>query len=104
MCFEVLIKIDFELIKCLIIASPGFVKDDFFKFIKENFQKVEYLQLNKKHNIISKILLAKSSSGYLNSLNEILTVPAIESRLKDTKAVKEIKVLDEFYFVFKYCI
>jgi len=34
-CFDIMIKIDFEKIKCLIIASPGFVKDYFYKFIRE---------------------------------------------------------------------
>lgn len=32
-CFEYLMTIDFNKIKCLVLASPGYVKDDFYKFI-----------------------------------------------------------------------
>jgi len=30
-----ILDIDFSKIKCLIIASPGFVKDEFYKYIAE---------------------------------------------------------------------
>jgi len=35
LCLDSLMTIDFNVIKCCILASPGFVKDEFFEFIKE---------------------------------------------------------------------
>lgn len=34
-CFEAILDIDFSKIKALIIGSPGFVKDNFYNYIKE---------------------------------------------------------------------
>lgn len=42
MCFNSLISVDFSTLKCFIIASPGFVKDEFLKFIKEKSMSNEY--------------------------------------------------------------
>jgi protein pelota len=33
--FAALITLDFEKLKCIIIASPGFVKDQFMEYVKE---------------------------------------------------------------------
>ena len=50
---------------------------------------------------MEKFLVVKSSTGYLNSLLEILENPTVMEKLKDTKAIKEIKVLERFYNVMK---
>lgn len=59
-----------------------FVKDDFMKFFKMEIQKDQHKGLNK---VQDKIVLAKSSTGYLNSLMEILQEPNIQNRLQNTK-------------------
>jgi protein pelota len=41
--------------------------------------------------------LAKSSSGYKNSLIEALQNENVKNKLINTKASKEIKILDQFY-------
>lgn len=58
-----------ENVKCLIVASPGFVKDDFIAYLKVQVQKENYRHLSKA---LEKIMLTHSSTGYLNSLMEIL--------------------------------
>ena len=63
---------------------------------------------------LHKIMLVKSSTGYLNSLLEVLINnltnlfykkvlgdPTVLEQLKDTKACEEIKILDKFFFVMK---
>jgi len=35
LCFDALLTVDLEAIKGIIIASPGYVKDEFFKYVKE---------------------------------------------------------------------
>lgn len=100
-CFDALISIDYTEVKCVIIASPGFVKDEFFKFIQDQMLKPDLVAFNKKTNFIQKIVRAKSSTGYLSGLNEVLSDPTIQAQLKETKAIKEILVLEDFYKVNK---
>jgi len=87
-------SIDFNVIKAFVIASPGFVNQNFFKFLNEMSEKQEYsiLKTNKE-----KFILVKSSSGYKGALNEVLADPNVMNKLKDTKAIKEIEALDRFY-------
>ena len=91
----ILKSIDFSIVKVLIIASPGFVKDDFYKYILENATSIgEYKSLADNK---SKILLAHSSSGQKHALSEILEDPGIQAQLADTKYALEVKTLDRFY-------
>lgn len=90
--------IDFTNIKAVIVASPGFVNENFMKYLREVSQNEADKEF-RKH--LEKFLLVKSSTGYLNSLLEILENPMVMEKLKDTKAIKEIKVLDRFYSVMK---
>ena len=86
--------INFEVIKCVLIASPGFVKDQFFDFLFSQALKQENKVLLENK---SKFLCIHSSSGYKHSLNEILMSPSVSARLADTKAAGEVKVLQDFY-------
>merc|ERR1711862_16063 len=85
--------VDFTKIKCVLLASPGFVKDDFFKYIvRESVRKEDRPYIENKH----KFVLCKSSSGHKQSLEEVFADPCIVSKLTDTKMVKEINVLNKF--------
>ena len=90
----ILNSIDFNVIKAFVIASPGFVSHNFYKFMNEMGEKQDYsiLKANKE-----KFILVKSSSGYKGALNEVLSDPNVMNKLKDTKAIKEIEALDRFY-------
>ncbi|KPM08303.1 eRF1, BTB, and Kelch domain containing protein [Sarcoptes scabiei] len=90
---SILRHINFEVIKCLLIASPGFVKDQFYQYIMEQAIKTDNkIILENK----SKIVLCHASSGFKHSLKEILSDPLLQNRLADTKAAKEMKVLQDF--------
>lgn len=68
--------------KCVIIASPGFLRDQFLDFLL-NYADKEGLK-----NIIaqkSKFLLVHSSNGFKHAIKEILSDPAVSSKLSDTK-------------------
>lgn len=92
----VLTHIDFEFCKVILIASPGFVRDQFFKFMMDEAVKndIKVILDNK-----SKFLLVHSSSGFKHSLKEVLASPAVMSRMADTKALVEVKALETFYHV-----
>ncbi|XP_064391846.1 protein pelota homolog [Halichondria panicea] len=84
----------FEVVKCIIVASPGFVKDQFYEYIYGEAARhdVKVLFENKP-----KFLLVHSSSGHKHALKEVLADPAVAVRLADTKALAEVKTLDAFY-------
>lgn len=90
----ILRHINFEVIKCILVASPGFVKDQFCDYMFQQAVKNEWKAIidNK-----SKFLLAHSSSGHKHSLKEVLADPTVTSKLADTKASSEVKALDNFF-------
>lgn len=85
---------NFDIVKCVLVASPGFVKDHFADYLFSQAQKNEDKSLL-DHK--SKFVLVHSSSGFKHSLKEVLADPAIASKLTDTKASGEVKALDDFY-------
>lgn len=90
----ILRHINFEVIKCILVASPGFVKDQFCDYMFQQAVKNDWKAIidNK-----SKFLLAHSSSGHKHSLKEVLADPTVTARLADTKASSEVKALDNFF-------
>lgn len=80
-------------LKVLLIASPGFVKDEFFKHAQLQASRQDLRDfINNK----SKIVLCHSSSGHKHAFQEVLSRPELQSRLANTKAVAEVRVLDDF--------
>ncbi|KXJ21899.1 protein pelota homolog [Exaiptasia diaphana] len=90
----ILRHINFDVVKCVLVGSPGFVKDQFFDYMIQQATKLEWKVLLENK---SKFLLVHSSSGHKHALKEILSDSSIASRLADTKASSEVKALDTFY-------
>lgn len=90
----ILRHIDFSVVKCVIIASPGFVKDQFFDYMMQQAIKTDNKLLIENK---SKFLLVKASSGFKHSLKEVLQEPAVMNKISDTKAASEVKLLESFY-------
>lgn len=90
---SVLQYIDFHKIKCVIIASPGYVKDDFWKFFLEEAVRREDRPfiLNK-----SKFILTRASSGHKHALQEVFEDVSIQSKLADTRFSQEVQILNKF--------
>ena len=96
LCYDEFIKVDFSKIKCFILASPGFVKDEFYKHIKEKMNDEGEMKHFKQFKILEKLLLVHSSTGYKDSLSEVLGDPSVIEQLGDTKASQQIKLLEQF--------
>lgn len=90
----ILRHIDFNVVKCVIIASPGFVKDQFFEYMMQQAVKTDNKLLIENK---SKFLLVKASSGFKHSLKEVLQEQAVIAKISDTKAASEVKLLESFY-------
>ena len=89
----ILQHVDFSKIKCLLIASPGFVKDDFLKFLQdESVRRDDRPFIENK----SKIILARSTSGHKHALEDVFADPNISNKLADTRFSQEIEVLNNF--------
>eukprot|EP00877_Chromochloris_zofingiensis_P014927 jgi/Chrzof1/9689/Cz04g12080.t1 len=86
--------VDWDIVKCLVIAGPGFAKDEFKEYLDLEAVKREIRPFI-EHK--SGIVLAQASSAYKHSLKEVLSLPAIASKIKDTKAAREVAALQEFY-------
>lgn len=90
----ILRHVNFDIVKCILIASPGFVKDQFFEYMMAQAVKsdIKILLENK-----SKFMLIHASSGFKHSLKEVLQDSAVVAKMSDTKAAGEVKRLEAFY-------
>ncbi|CAF0718962.1 unnamed protein product [Brachionus calyciflorus] len=93
-----LTHINFEVVRAIIIASPGFLKDQFLEYMNSFALKTtNKILLDNK----VKFLLVHSASGFKHSLKEIFEDANLANRLSDTKALGEVKALDSFYQMLK---
>ncbi|XP_066997725.1 protein pelota [Anabrus simplex] len=90
----ILRHINFDVVKCVLLASPGFVKDNLYEYMFHQAVKLDIKQLldNK-----GKFMLIHSSSGFKHSLKEVLSDPAVLVKMADTKATGEVRALEAFY-------
>ncbi len=72
----ILRHVNFDIIKCVLVASPGFTKDQFFEYMVNvaNKSSEGKVLLDNK----SKFILVHSSSGFKHSLKEVLQEPALQ--------------------------
>ncbi|KAJ1982841.1 Translation factor pelota [Dimargaris verticillata] len=89
-----LLHVNFDIVKAVIVASPGFVKDQFFKYVLDQATKTSEKVIFENR---AKFLLIHCSSGHKHALQEVLQDPTIRTRLADTKASRETKALEKFY-------
>lgn len=77
----------------LLLASPGFVASAFLAYIKTEATRTTNKPLLA---LIPSIIVAHSSSAHLHSLNEVISSPAITTKLSDTKYARETALMDKF--------
>ncbi|XP_055342363.1 protein pelota-like isoform X2 [Paramacrobiotus metropolitanus] len=90
----ILRHLNFDVLKCILLASPGFIKDQLYDYMLQWATKIDEKKIldNK-----SKFILAHSSSGFKHSVKELLADPNLTMRLTETRAAGEVKALDSFY-------
>lgn len=89
----ILSNVGFESLKCFIIASPGFIREQMLENLKEHLQKTG----RSNNNVLSKIILVHCSNGYKDALMDAYKDPHVQKLLKDTKAQNQVNMLDKFY-------
>jgi len=92
--------IDFEVVKCVVLASPAFVASDFKNFLYQDAQlhEVKAILDNK-----SKFILGHTSSGQRQALKEVLADNDVMSKIGDTKCAKDMAALNKFYKLLSSC-
>ena len=89
----VLRHVDFGVVRCLVLAGPGFTKDELLKYMMAEAQRRDLRPLLENRE---RILTAYASSGYKHALPEVLATPAVAAAIRDIKALAEVKALDQF--------
>ena len=89
----VLRHVDFTKIKCVLCASPGHTRDDFYKYLMEQcVRRDDRVFIENK----DKFVLCKASSGHKHALEEVFSDKDIMSRMTETKVAREVDVLNRF--------
>lgn len=86
--------VNFEIVKCILVASPGFTREQFLEHMHAYAVKTGNRELIENK---SKFVSVHSSSGHIHALNEVLLDPAVTSRMADTKCAKEMDSINKFY-------
>lgn len=85
-------NINFDIVKCIVVASPGFTKDQFGDFLANNTSNNKHYDTIRKN--LSKFVYVHSSTGYKQAIQEILAKPEILNQIKNTKASDDILVME----------
>ena len=89
----ILRHVDFAKVKVVLVGSPGYVKDDFFKYLQQEAVRRDDRPLIENK---AKFILCKASNGHKHALEEVFSDPQIMSRMTDTKVAREVDVLNKF--------
>lgn len=87
-------NINFEIVKCVIVGSPGFTKDQFSNFLADNTTNNKHYEILQKN--LNKFIYVHCSNGYKQALSEILAKPQILNQIKNTKAADDVLIMEKF--------
>ncbi|KAJ9519807.1 hypothetical protein QJQ45_013499 [Haematococcus lacustris] len=89
----ILRHVDFGVVKCLVLAGPGFAKDSLKQYMDLEAVRRDLRPLIENKD---KVVLAPASSAYKHALQEVLANPLIASQVKNTMASREVEALKAF--------
>eukprot|EP01100_Stratorugosa_tubuloviscum_P015476 TRINITY_DN8945_c0_g1_i1.p1 TRINITY_DN8945_c0_g1~~TRINITY_DN8945_c0_g1_i1.p1 ORF type:complete len:388 (-),score=168.39 TRINITY_DN8945_c0_g1_i1:69-1232(-) len=95
---SILQHLKFDVLKCCLIASPGFVKDQFWEFLQSEATRRDIKSITSSRD---KFVLCHSFSAHKHEFKTIASNPAIASKLSETKAAGEVKALCDFFQMMK---
>ena len=78
-------KFILDKLKCIVVASPGFTKDNFRDWLKNSGIKIE----------TDKLIYVHVSSGYKQSLSELMKDKTVLSVIKETKAIRDVNAIND---------
>jgi len=91
---SILLRFDFDVLKVILLASPGFTASSLREYIIAQATLTDNATVLKAK---SKFLVIHSSTGHVQSLNEVLKSDEVKTKLADTKFARESRAIDDFY-------
>ena len=89
----ILTHVPLEKVKCVLVGSPGFQKDELYKYIlAECVRRDDRPYIENK----AKFVLCHSSSGHKHAIEELFLDSSIIAKVTETRLSKEIEVLNKF--------
>jgi len=85
---------DFTQSRPLLLASPGFVAEDFKKYIASKGRDTSDKVLTGIGNMAT---VVHASAGHVHSLNEVLQSPEVRTKMKNMRYAKEAQLMDTFF-------
>lgn len=82
--------VDFAVVKAVILASPAFVKDDFFAFMMAEAARRDLRAVADNR---SRFILAHAASGHKRALQSVFLEPTVLAQLSHTRAAEEVVAL-----------
>lgn len=87
-------NVDFSVPRTLLLASPGFVAQDFRDYMQSEAAKRADKSLQR---IAKEAVVVHSSTGHVHSLNEVLKSPEVQKTMRDSRFTTETMLMDQFY-------
>eukprot|EP00347_Sterkiella_histriomuscorum_P014183 403361845 len=81
-------------LKSIVVGSPGFVKEAFYEYMKQESQK--------QHNVflkqcLDRIILTHTSSGFKHSLQEVINSRTVQDQINNLSVFSESVTLEKFF-------
>jgi protein pelota len=88
----VMTHVRFDVASCIVVAGPGFVKDDFMKYL---------LSKPDMHQHSKMFLVCHASGAFKHCIKELLDNPEVKQRIQATSAASHAACLTQFYMTLK---
>jgi protein pelota len=86
--------IDFNVVKAVLVGSPGFMKDDFMQYFNDRAIRSDNGVFIRNK---AKFVKAHTTSGHKHAIDEILMDAGVSSALGEVKAIQEVRSLERFH-------
>lgn len=83
--------INFEVTRSVVITGPGFTKNGFFDYLKENCSKLGYDTLNKN---LKSFIVCNSTSSDQRAISEVLANQSFAAKINDQLYVQHNKAIE----------
>lgn len=90
----------FSKVRCAIIGSPGFVRENFYNYLKEMVDKKQSSFIK---DFLSITITEHCSSGYKHSLEELMKSQAVTQKIQSMSCASETAVLERFFETLALC-
>jgi len=90
--------VSLDLVKCVVLAGPGFVKDDFLTWMMQRATQAGDTQILQKKSVF---VTAHASCVHRQALKELLADEQVQKSILNTKAAEHLKALESFYQMVK---